>query len=175
MSAAAVSRPSQRTAGLPSGACELTAVAAEVLDRIQPLGIEAALAALAAQDEEQSEKRRQLENAIQAARHEASRAHRQYDAVDPENRIVASELERRWNEKLSRVHAIEEELNRIIATPAHTLPLSDRERLMSLGRDLARAWDSPGATAETKKKIIRLLIAEIVVNISDTLKLIIHC
>ncbi len=45
---------------------------------------------------------------------------------------------------------------------------------MSLGRDLARAWDSPGATAETKKKIIRLLIAEIVVNISDTLKLIIH-
>ena len=150
------------------------AVAAEVLDRIQPLGIEAALAALAAQDEEQSEKRRQLENAIQAARYEASRAHRQYDAVDPENRIVASELERRWNEKLSRVHAIEEELNRIIATPAHTLTLSDRERLMSLGRDLARAWDSPGATAETKKKIIRLLIAEIVVNISDTLKLIIH-
>ncbi|HEY7246636.1 MAG TPA: hypothetical protein VH678_22410 [Xanthobacteraceae bacterium] len=45
---------------------------------------------------------------------------------------------------------------------------------MSLGRDLARAWDSPGATAETKKKIIRLLIAEIVVDISDTLKLIIQ-
>jgi hypothetical protein len=95
-------------------------------------------------------------------------------AAEGRGASVASELERRWNEKLSRVHAIEEELNRIIATPAHSLTLSDRERLMSLGRDLARAWDSPGATAETKKKIIRLLIAEIVVNIGDTLKLIIH-
>ena len=45
---------------------------------------------------------------------------------------------------------------------------------MALGSDLARAWDSPGATAETRKKIIRLLIAEIVVNVSDTLELVIH-
>jgi DNA invertase Pin-like site-specific DNA recombinase len=150
------------------------AVAAEVLDRLQPLGVEAALAALASQGHEQVEKRHQLENALQAARYEAARAHRQYDAVDPDNRMVASELERRWNEKLGRVQALEAALAEVVARPASILSPDDRERLMSLSKDLARAWDSVGATIETKKKIIRLLIAEIVVDVRDTLDLIIH-
>ena len=75
-------------------------VAQHVLDRLQPLGIEAALAAMQAQTELCSDKRRQIENAVQQAQYEAARARRQYDAVDPENRQVAGELERRWNEKL---------------------------------------------------------------------------
>jgi excisionase family DNA binding protein len=150
------------------------AIAAEVLDRLQPLGVEAALAALATQEHEQFEKRHQLENALQAAHYEAARAHRQYDAVDPDNRIVASELERRWNEKLGRVQALEAALAQVVARPASTLSPDDRERLMSLSKDIACAWDSVGATVETKKKIIRLLIAEIVVDVSDTLDLIIH-
>jgi excisionase family DNA binding protein len=150
------------------------AVVAEVLERLQPLGIEAALAAVAVQDAEQSDRRHQLENALEAARYEASRAHRQYDAVDPENRLVASELERRWNEKLSGIQAIEEELARTLAKPAPQLSIGDRERLMALGTDLGRAWDSPGATAETKKKIIRIIINEIIVDVSETLDLVIH-
>ena len=150
------------------------AVAAEVLDRLQPLGIEAALAASTVQDHAHGEKRQQLANALQAARYEASRAHRQYDVVDPDNRLVATELERRWNEKLAHVQALEGELGQLAAKPAPTLSHSDRERLMILGKDLARAWDSAGATIETKKRIIRLLIAEIVVDIGDTLDLIIH-
>ena len=80
------------------------AVAAEVLERLQPLGVEASLAAMAIQDHEKSEKSRQLENALQAARYEVTRAQRQYDAVDPENRMVAGELERRWNESLQTMH-----------------------------------------------------------------------
>jgi excisionase family DNA binding protein len=150
------------------------AVAAEVLDRLQPLGVEAALAALATHGHEQVEKRHQLENALQAARYEVARAHRQYDAVDPDNRLVASELERRWNEKLGRVQAIEAALEQVVTRPAAMLSPDDRNRLMSLGKDLACAWDSIGATIETKKKIIRLLITEIVVDVSDTLDLIIH-
>jgi excisionase family DNA binding protein len=150
------------------------AVAAEVLDRLQPLGVEAALAALATQGHEQVEKRHQLENALQAAHYEAARAHRQYDAVDPGNRLVTSELERRWNETLGRVQALEAALAQVVARPASMLSPDDRERLMSLSKDLACAWDSVGATIATKKKIIRLLIAEIVVDVSDTLDLIIH-
>ena len=56
------------------------AVAQEVIDRVQPLGVEAALAAMTSLEEEQSDKRRQLENALEQVRFEASRAHRQYDA-----------------------------------------------------------------------------------------------
>jgi hypothetical protein len=74
------------------------AVAAEVLDRLQPFGVEAARGALRSQQHELSEKRNQLKNALEAACYEAARVHRQYDAVDPDNRLVASELERRWNE-----------------------------------------------------------------------------
>jgi DNA invertase Pin-like site-specific DNA recombinase len=150
------------------------AIAAEVLDRLQPLGVEAALAALTSQENEQSEKRRQLENTLEAARYEVVRAHRQYDAADPDNRLVASELERRWNEKLARVQALEAALAQVVAKPTSTLSSDDRERLMSLSKDLACAWDSIGATVETKKKIIRLLIVEIVVDVSDMFDLIIH-
>ena len=63
-------------------------VAQEVIDRLQPLGIEAALAAMNDHGQEQLDKRRQLENALDQARFEAGRAHRQYDEVDPSKRLV---------------------------------------------------------------------------------------
>ena len=86
------------------------AVVQEVLDRLQPLGVEAALSAMNAHAEEDLEKRRQLGNALEQARFEAARAHRQYDQVDPDNRLVAGELERRWNERLASVRSLEEQL-----------------------------------------------------------------
>ena len=67
-------------------------LANEVLDRLQPLGVEAALPAIEARDQQRSEKKAQLELALQHARYEAARAQRQYDATDPENRLVAGEL-----------------------------------------------------------------------------------
>jgi hypothetical protein len=116
-----------------------------------------------------------LENALEQARFEASRAHRQYDAVDPENRLVASNLERRWNERLLAVRALEDQLAQLATAPATSLREEDRERLLALGRDLSLAWDRPGVTVETRKKIIRLLISEIVVDvIGDTMRLIIR-
>lgn len=141
---------------------------------MQPLGIEAALAAQSARGAAHVEKRKQLDNALQAARFEASRAHRQYDAVDPENRLVASKLERRWNERLAQAQSLESELAQLDMTPKPAVSSADGERLLSLGRDLTAAWDSPGATIETKKKIVRLLINEIMVDVSDTLDLVIH-
>ena len=71
------------------------AVASEILERVQPFGIEAAIAAANTLDGERSDKRRQHENAIEQARFEVARAFRQYDAADPENRLVAADLERR--------------------------------------------------------------------------------
>ena len=151
------------------------AVAQEVIDRVQPLGVEAALAAMTSLEQEQSDKRRQLENALEQVRFEASRAHRQYDAVDPENRLVASDLERRWNERLLAVRALEDQLVQLATAPTTSLREEDRERLLALGRDLSHAWDSSGVTVETRKKVVRLLISEIVVDVvSDTVRLIIH-
>ena len=151
------------------------AVGMEVIARVQPLGVEAALAAMEAQGRENQEKRRQVELALEQARYETARARRQYDAVDPDNRLVAGELERRWNERLVAARALEDERDALAAVPDVSLSEEDRQRLLALGSDLERAWNSAGATPATRKRIIRTLINEIVVCVSDqTLDLVVH-
>jgi excisionase family DNA binding protein len=129
-----------------------------------------------ARDEQRCDKRQQIENAIQQAQYEVARARRQYDAVDPDNRLVAGELERRWNEKLVQLRDLEIQLDSLNQTnQAPTLSVEDRARLMTLGKDLVKAWNSPGASIETRKKIIRLLVKEIIVDVLDErLALVIH-
>lgn len=150
-------------------------LAKEVLSRLQPLGMEAALAVAEARSHRRSDKRDQLELALQQARYEAVRAQRQYDASDPENRLVAGELERRWNERLVAVRELEREIDQLDADRTPALSVADRERLMSLGQDLIRAWQSPGTTPETRKKIIRTVISEIIIDVvGNTLELVVH-
>jgi excisionase family DNA binding protein len=143
------------------------AVGAEVIERLQPLGIEAALGAIEAQRGESEEKRRQVELALEQAHYEAARARRQYDTVDPDNRLVAAELEQRWNERLLAVRALEDERDALAASSHTPLTQADRERLLGLGADVEGAWHSPGATPATRKRIIRTLIEEIVVRVED--------
>jgi len=151
------------------------AVSAEVIDRLQPIGIEAAFGAMEARHAESAEKQRQVELALEQARYEAALARRQYDAVDPHNRLVAAELERRWNERLLTVRALEDERDALAANPRAALTATERERLLALGADVERAWHSPGATPATRKRIIRTLIEEIVVRVEeDALRLVIH-
>ncbi|ARM14916.1 ATP-binding protein [Rhizobium sp. 9T] len=84
-----------------------------------------------------SDNQQQLENLIKQAQYEAARARRQYDAVDPGNRLVAGELERRWNEKLILLRDLEVQFE-MLSTDRNTPALSadDRTRLMMLGSDL---------------------------------------
>jgi hypothetical protein len=84
-------------------------------------------------------------------------------------------MERRWNDRLVNVRALEEQLAKCGELPAITLSAEERERLIKLGRDLSQAWYGVGASVETRKKIIRLLIEEIIVEvIDDKVELIIH-
>ena len=141
------------------------AVGTEVLRVLKPLGIDAAVKALDAQAGETSAARRQLELALQRARFEAAHARRQYDAVDPTNRLVAGELERRWNEALQVVHRIEGEIAALEARKPAPLGEGEREQLMQLGADLELAWSHPAATSATRKRIVRAALNEIVVRV----------
>ena len=143
------------------------AIAAEVIARLQPHGVEAALAALAMRCKDGEEQRRQAELALEQARYEASRARRQYDAVDPDNRLVAAELERRWNAQLKVVRDLEDAYEALDALAPATISDEERRALQALGADVERAWNAPGATAATRKRIVRLLIEEIVVSVED--------
>ncbi|MGH9203191.1 MAG: zinc ribbon domain-containing protein, partial [Vicinamibacterales bacterium] len=111
------------------------AVIAQVLDAIQPVGLQAALDTMDAALHDDETKRQTLELALEKARYEARRAQRQFDAVDPENRLVASELEQRWNQSLAHVSEVEARVHTLRETSE---PLSEhqRERLLALGADL---------------------------------------
>jgi DNA invertase Pin-like site-specific DNA recombinase len=140
------------------------AVGAEVLRILKPLGLDAAVRAIGTKTSETSAAQRQLELSLQQARYEAAHARRQYDAVDPTNRLVAGELERRWNEALQTVHRIEGEFAAIVAAKPPPLGERERQQMMQLGADLELAWLHPGATAATRKRILRTALNEIVVR-----------
>ncbi|CDX33938.1 exported hypothetical protein [Mesorhizobium sp. SOD10] len=88
---------------------------------------------------ENAEKRRQIELALEQARYEAALARRRYEAVDTNNRLVAAELERRWNERLLAARALEDERDTLAAAPQSSLSATERERLPALGADVERA------------------------------------
>jgi hypothetical protein len=113
-------------------------VGAEVLRLLKPLGVDAALNAIAARTAEGAEKRRQMELTLQQARYEVGHARRQYDVVDPDNRLVAGELERRWNETLMAVRQLEDQVEalQIQKQPA----LSDGEESGSCSWALTWSW-----------------------------------
>lgn len=143
------------------------AVGIEVMRLLKPLGIEAALGAIEVRNMEAADKRRQLELALKQARYEASLARRQYDAVDPDNRLVASELERRWNDKLTAARQLEDEFEAIERQRPLVLGDQERDRLLRLGADLELAWSHPAATMATRKRIVRAVLHEIVVRVEN--------
>jgi DNA invertase Pin-like site-specific DNA recombinase len=141
------------------------AVADDVLEACQPLAVEASLQVLNATCAQQGEKRRMLELALERARYEVDRTRRQYDAVDPVNRLVAAELEARWNASLMEAQEAEARLS----AASHAQPPiteTQRARLLTLGGNLQELWNDPAAPVELRKRILRTVIQEIVVDLN---------
>ena len=151
------------------------AVSAEVLRAISPLALDAAFQMIADCERAGAERLRQRELALEQARYEATRARRQYDAVDPDNRLVAGELERRWNECLAAVVRIEDEIRNECADQPAAVSDDERTALLALADDLPRLWNHPAASAGTRKRILRAVLDEIVVTVEpDRLHLLLH-
>jgi DNA invertase Pin-like site-specific DNA recombinase len=151
------------------------AVGAEVVRLLQPLGIEAALQAIERREVETGERRRQVELALEQARYEAALARRRYDAVDPDNRLVAGELERRWNAALAIVCEREGELEALDRQQQTAVSDEERRALLHMGADLENAWHHPAATAASRKRIVRAVLREIVVRIeNEQIRLMLH-
>ena len=85
---------------------------------------------------------------------------------DPDNRLVAAELEARWNAALSAVGALEQRL-RENEMPINAPRIPDRETLCSLAQDLPAVWNSPTTDMRLKQRIVRILIEEIVADVDD--------
>ncbi len=149
-----------------SGANVDAAVAGQLLCVVQPAAIEAAIMATQRQARAHSEVVDALRRDLEAARYRAQRAERQYEASDPENRLVTQELERRWNAALEEVRAIE---SRIVAESecAGVTSVGTVEEFKDLAGDLEALWNDPQADERTKKRLLRALIREIVVDVDE--------
>lgn len=137
--------------------------------------MEATLQAIESLQGLEDERVRHKELALQQARYEVTHAQCQYDSVDPRNRLVAAELECRWNAALEVQSRLEDEL----ATLRHQQsgPLTDavRQQLLTLGHDVRRLWDHPRSPLEFKKRILRTVLKEIIATADgDTIHLLVH-
>jgi DNA invertase Pin-like site-specific DNA recombinase len=142
------------------------AVAAEILKAVEGNAIEAALEVAARAAEQQSQRHRALSLELEQARYEARLAARRYEAVDPDNRLVAGELEARWNSALSNVGQLEQRL-RDNELPANVGRIPDKETLCSLAQDLPAVWNSPATDMRLKQRIVRILVEEIIADVDD--------
>jgi DNA invertase Pin-like site-specific DNA recombinase len=141
-------------------------IAAALLEVVQPKAIEAALTAAERVAHEHSDEQRAVSMELEQARYEVRLAARRYEGVDPDNRLVAAELEARWNAALARVQELEARLQQVAnrGTPATAV---GREDLLALANNLPAVWNSDAADMKLKQRIVRLLVLEIVADVDD--------
>lgn len=150
------------------------AVEKRVLEVLRPEGIKAAIKAASKVRESKKEIIEQKEMALKQARYEEGRARRQYDLVDPNNRLVANELEKRWEVKIRTVVELEEEIKKIEKEQMETTKINSEE-LIELGKNIEYIWNHEKSDVKLKKQILRTLIKEIIVKIVDNkIKLLLH-
>jgi DNA invertase Pin-like site-specific DNA recombinase len=158
-----------RTTDAPS---DCTSIRAPVLDQvvveaffeaIQPAQINALEAVLAAQRAEREQLERHWQERLKRAQYRVQLAQRQYDAVDPENRLVAAELERRWEAELRQLHQVEEDYHSFQQTPVpDAVPPQLRDLFRDVSTRLPELW--PELSNAQKKELLRSLISRVIVK-----------
>jgi DNA invertase Pin-like site-specific DNA recombinase len=142
------------------------AVAGQLLEALAPHAVEAAIAASQLVASQGNTRLEAFRKELEEATYNARLAQRRHEAVDPDRRLVARELERRWEEALKRVRDLEAKVEALSDEVART-PAIDRDQLLALARDLPRVWNSTGDDTRPKQRIVRALIQEVVVDVDE--------
>ena len=142
-------------------------VGEQVIAALQPAALELSLAATADILRERQQLDKNWQQRLERARYEAQQAERQYRAVEPENRLVARTLERRWEEGFQEVRRLEEEFARFQRQRPATLTLRETDQIRALAQDLPALWGASTTTAADRQQIIRFLIDRIVVDVDS--------
>lgn len=141
------------------------AVVEAFLEALSPASMQVTVATLEQMDREEDAALTQLLKRREQAQYEADRAKRQYDAVEPENRLVARTVETEWNRRLAALV----EVDRLIEERRHQQPspltAEERERVLELGLDLRRIWEAPTTTSQERKLLLRAVLDDIVVGV----------
>jgi hypothetical protein len=133
-------------------------IEALVLRAVEPAALELSFRAAERAERDRQQLHDHWRQRLERAGYEAERARRQYDAVDPENRLVARALERQWEEKLAATQLLEEDYARFRSEQPRHLAASDRERIRALATDLPALWRATTTTGADRRAVVRLLI-----------------
>jgi DNA invertase Pin-like site-specific DNA recombinase len=150
--------------GLEAGVVD-DLVAEQVLQALEPATVGLSLRAIEDVQQERERLHRHWKQRLERATYEAERAERQYQAVEPENRLVARSLERQWEEALRRRRDLEEEYDRFLKEQPPQLSEDQRARILALSSDLPTLWNAPETTAADRKEIIRLVVERVAVHV----------
>ena len=140
-------------------------VAERVLAALQPGAVELSLAAAEDVIRERSALDENWRQRLERGRTQAARIERQYQAAEPENRLVQRTLERRWEEALQEVRRLEEEYARFRQTQPTALTRHEVDQIRELARDLPALWDAPTTTPADRQQVIRFLVERVEVEI----------
>jgi len=143
------------------------AVAQAVLTALAPLGVEAALAAAERIEADHEGALAQWHLAVERASYETQRAERRYRAVDPDNRLVARGIEAEWETCLRELEKAKAELARREQLRPVMLSADERCRLIALGTDLQKVWQSPTTSPRDKKELLRTLLEEVIIVVNN--------
>jgi excisionase family DNA binding protein len=145
------------------------AILAELFKVLEPAALEATAKALAETDDYYQRNLAAFELAVERARYEAGRARRQYDQVEPENRLVARTLERAWEGKLAAVRQAENDLRAQQARRPVSLTSQELAWITTAGADIAAVFHAPTTTIPDRKQLLRAVISEVVLTVhADT-------
>jgi excisionase family DNA binding protein len=140
------------------------AVEGLLLESLSPLGMEAMVRTAQLYSQDNQAQRVQWEQKIERARYEVGLARRQYDAVDPENRLVARELERRFEKALHECDAVEAEASERLRKLEAPLSEAEQQQLKGYAEDLSELWHAPSTRVQDRKRMARCLLEKIVVS-----------
>jgi hypothetical protein len=142
------------------------AMSDEVLQAVSGNALQAALEAAEQVRQKRQDLRKAIELEVEQARYEARLAARRYESVDPQQRLVAAELEARWNSALQKMRELESKLQEF-DDESESAPAPNKEVLMSLAQDLPAIWNSPSTDKRLKQRIVRILIREIIADVDE--------
>jgi DNA invertase Pin-like site-specific DNA recombinase len=140
-------------------------VTGQVLRALEPAALELSLKAIANVERERQRLHRHWEQRLERASYEVQRAERQYQAVEPENRLVARSLEQQWEKTLRAQRELREEYDRFLHEQPPRLTDEERSRILEVATDIPTLWHASETTARDRKEIIRLLTERIVVDV----------
>jgi hypothetical protein len=147
-----------------AGACLDAFVRQQVLAALEPAALDLSLAAAQRLETERADLDRLWQQRLERATYEVERAGRQYRLVDPENRLVARQLEREWEEKLAARQRLEEEYQRFVHQQPRLLTAQEREAIRRLAADIPTLWDDATTTHAERKEVLRQVVERVEVG-----------